>query len=449
MDDVVVSPTKEVGVQTAYRESEAQTIPYAPNYIVPAGQNPRILLMAGLTCGNGLPIGEKGALMVEYAMQKRELELNMPPFTDEASLTLRKKLMEQQEMREQKMRENEIDAQREFRMEQLEQALIAREETAEFATAQRVENLREKLLAERERKLQQVRNKRIKVLRRLAQARSQVDPLLSDSHKRDIIQDYFDKGSSIYAPRVRDGASFKIDPAQLDVASRTATLLNVANVVDLESSLPLDMSFTATNLSVSQQSGVNTAPTSAAEHRMTSAAMRAQRNAKKDVDMMSRVLSQNKKKSIFAGSDLSRPATTLVMPDASTTTDKKTTAALSQSRVKPRPPTPDLTRNRDEDAVEEAEQYEAAVILLQRLLRGRAAQNTAYEGRFRRSELITELREASAELAEAPDIIEEEEFSQRFRRNRVLDSGVNAAIGGIMSSVLGTFVAEHVRPSLL
>ena len=35
---------------------------------------------------------------------------------------------------------------------------------------------------------------------------------------------------------------------------------------------------------------------------------------------------------------------------------------------------------------------EAAAVLLQRLLRGRAAQNVMYEGKARRLELITELR---------------------------------------------------------
>lgn len=57
-----------------------------------------------------------------------------------------------------------------------------------------------------------------------------------------------------------------------------------------------------------------------------------------------------------------------------------------------RPRTPDLT-----EAPETAESLlgqplRAAVVLLQRLLRGRAVQNGMFEGRLRRAELIAELR---------------------------------------------------------
>jgi hypothetical protein len=40
------------------------------------------------------------------------------------------------------------------------------------------------------------------------------------------------------------------------------------------------------------------------------------------------------------------------------------------------------------------EEFQSAVTLLQRLVRGRAVQNVMYEGRFRRRELIAELRRA-------------------------------------------------------
>jgi hypothetical protein len=124
--------TKNAEVQTMYRESEAQTLPYTPDYIVPEGTDPEVLLLKDLKYGQGLPLGKKEIEMIEQARLKRETESNMPPFTDEASLALRKRLMETQELREFKLRENEIDARREEKIAQLTQALADRDESNEY-----------------------------------------------------------------------------------------------------------------------------------------------------------------------------------------------------------------------------------------------------------------------------------------------------------------------------
>lgn len=441
VNDVEESRTKDAEIQTMYRESEAQTVPYAPSYTVRPGESPNVLLMAGFSYCSGLPMGPKEAQMVEFAMLKRDLELSMPPFTDEASLSMRKRLMEQQEVREMKLRENEIDAQREARMELLERALADREETAEFATAQRVESLRVKLLEERERKLQQVRNKRVKVLRRLAQARSKVDPLLSDAPTRDIINEYFDKGSSLYAPRVREGKASAADSSKLDASSRIATLAHVDNVAELERSLPADLAAGATaSMFSTSKSGTSPARTHAHEERLTSAAQRAVRNAKKDVEAMSKILA-NRKKATRALGDQERPRPVLSMPQE---TSGEVKAAQSRGRV--RPPTPDLTRTRDEQAVEQQEEYASAVILLQRLIRGRASQNSSYEGRFRRAALIKELRDSTEELAATEATSEELGRQSRAARElRIRGTSIDAALGGTSSTLIAAFAEEHLR----
>lgn len=82
--------TKDVEVQTMYRESEAQTIPYTPEYTLVDGHIPEVLLLKDLTFDSGLPIGLKELEMIEQARAKRETEMNLPPFTDEASLALRR-----------------------------------------------------------------------------------------------------------------------------------------------------------------------------------------------------------------------------------------------------------------------------------------------------------------------------------------------------------------------
>ena len=85
--------TKDAEVQTMYRESEAQTVPYTPEYMLVDGNMPEVLLLKDLTYDNGLPIGHKELEMIEQARAKRETEMNLPPFTDEASLALRRYLM--------------------------------------------------------------------------------------------------------------------------------------------------------------------------------------------------------------------------------------------------------------------------------------------------------------------------------------------------------------------
>lgn len=47
--------------------------------------------------------------MLTHARAKRLLEASLPPFTDEASLTLRKRLMEKQELTELGLRERELN----------------------------------------------------------------------------------------------------------------------------------------------------------------------------------------------------------------------------------------------------------------------------------------------------------------------------------------------------
>ena len=49
------------------RESEAQTVPYTPEYILVDGNIPEVLLLKDLTYDNGLPIGQKEIEMIEQA----------------------------------------------------------------------------------------------------------------------------------------------------------------------------------------------------------------------------------------------------------------------------------------------------------------------------------------------------------------------------------------------
>ena len=91
-----------------YRESEAQTDPYTPNYQVPEGENPEILTIAHLRWGEGLPATFDELETIEMNRERIAFEWALPPTSDEASFSLRKRLMKDQEEREWGKRDNEI-----------------------------------------------------------------------------------------------------------------------------------------------------------------------------------------------------------------------------------------------------------------------------------------------------------------------------------------------------
>lgn len=54
-------------------------------------------------------MGKREVEMLTHARAKRLLQASLPPFTDEASLALRKRLMEKQELTELGLREKELN----------------------------------------------------------------------------------------------------------------------------------------------------------------------------------------------------------------------------------------------------------------------------------------------------------------------------------------------------
>jgi hypothetical protein len=430
-------------------------------------------MLQGLTYGSGLPAGLKEIEMIEHARLKRDLENNMLPFTDEACFIVRKDLMETQELREYKLREAEVEAQRDMRLATLKRALDEREETSEFLSSQRVEAIRQSRMDAREKVLQKIRKKRINVLRKLARKRNTVDPVLSDSAKRDIINDYFDRGSSVYAPLKRDGQR-KPDPSSnYDTNGRTASLTIAENITDLEQTIPkhyLTMkSKSPAQLLNAQSNGQDvmskTAPIlgpgggRAAEHRLTSAGHRSLRNTKKNVETMHLILT--KKRAERNGETLFASVPEEAMHsglqkgdnnahDSSAPTSPSKSSVLAR-KPKGRPRTPDLTTAARSD--NELLPLYSSLALLQRLIRGRAVQNSMFEGRYRRAELISELRGADeyhAMLEEYPDEkarVDEAKWADVIES--VKDTTVDAVAGAVTSGMMHLLTQETERAEYL
>ena len=486
--------TKTTAVQTMYRESEAQTIPYTPAHIVPNGTAPEVLLLKGLTyTSGGLSVGNKELDMIDFARMKRDVESNLPPFTDEASMLMRQRLMEAQEMREFKMREGEIDARREARILVIEQALREKDESSEFLASQRVESIRQARMEEREVNLQKIRNKRIKVLRKLANRRNQQDPQLSSTEPRDIIDDYFDKASEVYVPIRRKGEVNKSDLSKYDINSRTAPLSTVAVINALEATIPKRIKSSTIELGVATDPMEHPKSLSqtgyllpkkggrAAEPRMTSAAVRDERHKKKYIEEMARILAKQKvsSRATTTPAATSAPASPSrlgsaegAMADGASSPSRAGTGASSpvqRKGVKVRPVSPDFTKV-DRSERPENLSLTIACVILQKLLRGRAVQNTMYEGRFRRSDLILELRavdevnrlrekELSAPLTvvepvdQAPAkneiVVPLSAEEKAEREQRIKDAAIDSVAGSVSSNLLFSLMQEKQRNEMI
>ena len=107
-------------------------------------------------------------------------------------------------MREWNKREEDIKRVQNERLNLLQSALVEREKETEEKHAQRTEEIRLKKTENKERALAKIQRKRIKILRKMYKARKNVE---IKGSKRDIIEEYSNFGSSVYAPITRDGLS--------------------------------------------------------------------------------------------------------------------------------------------------------------------------------------------------------------------------------------------------
>mmetsp|Transcript_9564 Transcript_9564/g.9369 ORF Transcript_9564/g.9369 Transcript_9564/m.9369 type:complete len:467 (-) Transcript_9564:171-1571(-) len=426
--------------------------------------------------------------MIAQARAKKETEMCLPPFTDEASLALRRRLMEQQEIREFRIRESEFDILREEKLRELLEALNNRDESSEFLASQRIEAIRQIREEEKEKIFEKIRSKRIQVLRRLARQRDRAEPLLSGDLNKDIIDDYFDKGSKAYAPVKRMGTVNMADTENFNVASRTAPLDNMNNLSNLERRIPkrlLNVSDGSSSVLKIRDLMSKSAPGGAAgvaEERLTSVAQRAIRQTKRDVEEMHQILLRKKHASLSlrntspdrkwdqtaeatkratvqSAGGQSRPGTGTgatgkmdeTNPPSPTAAGPRATARATTPSFKKaikRPATPDLAIHTDgDDNIAADHTYFSAVMLLQRLIRGRAVQNVMYEGRFRRRELIAELRRsdemhASEVPKNAAQIILEHKID---RDQKIKETTIDAVTGGISTNLFALLSEEQSR----
>lgn len=381
---------KTVEIQTDYRESGTQTDPFTPDYVIERGQTPEVLTIAHLNYGRGLPASMAEMELIEQMREKRAFEHALPPTSDEACFTLRRKLMEEQEFREWGKREDDIKRLQNERLNLLQSALVEREKESEDSHARRIEDIRLKKTEDKEKAIAKIQRKRIKVLRKMFKARKNLD---NKGAKRDIIQEYSNFGSIVYAPITRDGLSLDKIASKYEV--QPDALSTYQGVTELSESLP-------------------------------------ERLMKVKVDV-------NSIKNVFKKKE-AREAR------KHTKIENKKNVPEQKKKYKNefvRPDTPEKPNRRKQKVAQEHFDRYRAALLIQRLIRGRAEQNMMFEGKEKRLDLIAELR-ITEEWRQASDQQEERSIIQNYQE-RVLDGVAEGLQAEMIAATMEGLSKELVR----
>ena len=105
--------------------------------------------------------------------------------------------MVERELQEWKWREEEMDKMQQQRLDIIRSALYERDSRMEKVSEVRVEHLRHQKMLERDAVMDEIQKRRVKTLRILSKKRETIEPA---PHQRDIITQYADFGSQVYAP---------------------------------------------------------------------------------------------------------------------------------------------------------------------------------------------------------------------------------------------------------
>ncbi|XP_044072732.1 cilia- and flagella-associated protein 91 [Siniperca chuatsi] len=338
-----------VGVQTDYRESEAQTDPYSPEYVVQPGTSPSELLqLAALTWGHGLPAGLAEVEVIERARARRAWEATLPPLDDLSQLDKRRRLMEEMEAKEWAFREGEIQKLQEARLAVLKDLLKQRDEAQKDVTSERLNQIYSKHQKDKGTKLHKIHNDYIRSMRKLEAKRRSVEGKLERCGIVNTV-------SQTYAPRTRRDMFTNRNTCNNQLKSHY--LDTYEGLLELEAGLS------------------------------TSVLKLRVKRPKPKVSIIKDVI----KPPVSRAVEVMKKYKALREEENEQLTRKSLRFLVKKEKPVPRPVTP-----RVEEPPEGDEEIELAAIQLQKLLRGRSIQYEMFKGKENHLELIQELRTVNA-----------------------------------------------------
>lgn len=266
--------------------------------------------------------------------------------------------MEDQELREWSKKEEEIKKLHAEGLELVQKGLIEREKDVEEKNAQRIEEIKIRKTEEKNRMVAKVQRKKIKMLRKLTKARKDED---QTGQKREIIEEYANFASRVYAGITREGLS----------------LDKIANKFEVQ---PIALNSYDGLASINPKEEVKPKKAEPQYTRLEAAHKKALEIAQTEIDKnLKPVVNENKDEDGELGNLMNvivRPPTPTWRYDENFNLTNSTTA-MTKVSIKT-----------DSETRKGLSKREIAVIFLQRILRGRAQQNFMYEGKEKRLALI-------------------------------------------------------------
>ncbi|KAG2378159.1 hypothetical protein C9374_008781 [Naegleria lovaniensis] len=414
--------TREVGTQSIYRESEAQTMPYFPevksrskNKMAENGgiekdhatihekDLPDYMKMDSLFFEDGRQGGqitEDHIKIVDRTRRRKQVEdqiKNIGPNVGEDEFKRRVQMLKELEMIEWKEREEEIAQMQDRQIEHVRAKLEVREQIREMKSASKLEKRIQKIKQDAEEKLKQLEKKKRKHIRRTIKKYDNPENKLE---RRDILFEYAFPASKTYAPLLRDGQvsalntiAYEIRPALLtDPLGVEEVQMNQVNKFLIKESKYMDKA-----LPIKDKTGsVIVEPSKTISN----------------VDRVEKVVKEHLQLAIH---DLEKSKT---VNDVQDRVKQVKDMYKSTPRIV-RPPTPTLEIFEEAETDVVADDIENAVVFIQKLLRGRSAQEEFYEGKERSIELIKELQAVEEIKQKEREKAKSQVFKEQKRRQNM------------------------------
>ncbi|XP_054644284.1 cilia- and flagella-associated protein 91 isoform X2 [Dunckerocampus dactyliophorus] len=388
-----------VAVQTDYRENEAQTDPYTPEYLIRSGTSPsELLTLASFTWERGLPASIEEVEMIERARSRRVYEAALPALQDFDQLRKRRRMMEEMEAREWAFREGKIQKLQDARLFVLGEMLQQRATAQVAFTTQRLNNIYSKLLKEKETKLHKVDKAHTRSMRKLEAKRRNMEEVIKElgTCKDYNVHTSLTSASRACGDNVKKTLSYDFKPLE--------TYGGLLNQVHRPLDLLLKQQKMYTKTKVNTSKVVIKPPESR------------------------RSLLLHKYKDLK---------------------DELAKFLVKKEKPAPRPVTPTV-----EEPPEGEEEKELAVIQLQKLLRGRSIQTEIFNSKENHLDLIKELRTTHAlrakeqrlQEADKEHVMALKEKRDTLQLERSREEAIHAAaVGGELEYVFDTLSKELIR----
>ena len=310
----------------------------------------------------------------------------------QACFSFRTRLSKEQEFREWTQKEDELKEANNQRILKLQQILQEREKILEEKRIAKIDELKSKKDEECETQIIKSRKKRVKIIRGMQKIKNHFNS--QDKIKRDIINEYNNFGSKVYAPLTRDGHNPDRHPFILDLKSDHLTTYE--GLSEIETEISLEQNRNKLDINVLEKKYHNSQPKREKVH------LSAIEDAFKSIQKQ----------------------------EMNKIEEEKRQKELELEKIKLQ-----AEKNKPQEKIIPEISILEDILLFQRLLRGRKEQALMHKGKHDRAELIKELRAADL-WKQAGEGTDED--------NKLIDNYVEKLTNGVIDAIQGQTISQSL-----